>query len=90
MKYGANIDVTSKTEQTLVTSAIEYNNHAVLKLLLTRWFEYNECPRLEGSNLPEIMTQYADTRTMQILAATEHFFARKDDSYVIFRYSWVM
>lgn len=83
LEYGANINATSKTEQTPLTAAIEHNNHGVLRLLLERWFEYNECPRLKGPNLLRIVAQYADTQTMQILAATEHLRARTDNSYII-------
>ncbi|KAG8159243.1 hypothetical protein KVR01_010904 [Diaporthe batatas] len=83
LEYGANINATSKTEQTPLTAAIEHNNHGVLRLLLERWFEYNECPRLKGPNLLEVVAQYADAQTMQILAATEHLRARTDNTYII-------
>lgn len=90
LEYGANINATSRTEQTPLTAAIEHNNHAVLKLLLARWFEYGECPRLKGPNLLEVVAQYADARTMQILAATEHLRARTDDSYITKHYLQVL
>lgn len=60
LEYGANINARSKSGQTPLTAAIQYNNHAVLKLLLERWFEYNQCPRLSGPNLLEIVALYAD------------------------------
>jgi hypothetical protein len=44
----------------------------LLKLLLERWFEYNECPRLTGPNLLEIVARYADVETMLLLTAEEH------------------
>ncbi|RYO89843.1 hypothetical protein DL762_003027 [Monosporascus cannonballus] len=57
LEYGADINATSTSGQTPLTAAIQYNNHAVLRLLLARWFEYNECPRLKGPNLFEIVAR---------------------------------
>lgn len=85
-EYGANINATSVCGQTPLTVAIQYNNYTVLKLLLERWSDYNECPRLKGPHLLEVVAQYADTRTMQILAAAEHLRARNDQSYIMAQY----
>lgn len=82
LEYGANINARSKNMQTPLTAAIQYNNHAVLKLLLERWSEYQQCPRLCGPNLLDIVAQYADVKTMQILTAAEHLQARKDSLYL--------
>ncbi|RYP12553.1 hypothetical protein DL765_007255 [Monosporascus sp. GIB2] len=83
LEYGADINATSTSGQTPLTAAIQYNNHAVLRLLLARWFEYNECPRLKGPNLLEIVARYADTETISILTAAEHLRTRTDDSYLL-------
>ena len=64
-------------------AAIQCNNHTVLKLLLERWSEYNECPRLKGPNLLEIVAQYADVETMLLLTAAEHLRARTDSAYIL-------
>ena len=90
LEYGANINATSKSGKTPLTTAIEYNNHAVLKLLLTRWFEYNECPRLKGPNLLEFVAQYADIETTSILSAAEHLRIRTDDSYILTHYMQIL
>ncbi|KAK0752941.1 hypothetical protein B0T18DRAFT_423582 [Schizothecium vesticola] len=80
----------SSNGQTPLTTAIQYNNHPVLRLLLERWFEYAERPRLTGPNLLEKVAQYADGETMLLLTATEHLRARKDSSYVLDHYHKVL
>lgn len=90
LEYGANINGTSKSGQTPLTAAIQCNNHAVLKLLLERWSEYNECPRLKGPNLLEILAQYADVETMLLLTAVEHLRVRKDSAYIMNHYRHVI
>lgn len=87
LEYGANINATSISGQTPLTAAIQYNNCTVLKLLLERWSEYNECPRLKGPYLLEIVAQYATASTMHILAAAEHLRARTDKSYIMEQYT---
>lgn len=82
LEYGANINAESKSMQTPLTAAIQYNNHAVLKLLLERWSDYQQCPRLHGPHLLDIVAQYADITTMQLLTAAEHLRARTDDLYL--------
>ena len=46
LDYGADINATSKDGRTSLTTIIIHNNHSVLHLLLERWFESTECPRL--------------------------------------------
>ena len=48
LEYGADINATSSLGQTPLTTAIAYNSHDVLQLLLDRWFEHSECPRLKS------------------------------------------
>jgi ankyrin repeat protein len=83
LEYGADINVTSKAGQTPLTTAIAYNNHSVLNLLLDRWFEYSECPRLKGPHLLEFVAQYADAKTMSILASASHLKLKYDKDYVL-------
>lgn len=90
LEYGANINALSVSGQTPLTVAIQYNNSTVLKLLLDRWSEYNECPRLKGPHLLEIVAQYATSETMQILAAAEHLRARTDNSYLMAQYTQIL
>lgn len=83
LEYGADINVTSKDGRTPLTTAIIYNNHNVLELLLDRWYEYSECPRLKGPNLLSLVAQYADLRTISILASTTHLKLKFDKDYVL-------
>ncbi|KAF7939982.1 uncharacterized protein EAE98_000109 [Botrytis deweyae] len=82
LEYGANINVTSKAGRKPLTTAIIHNNHNVLQLLLDRWYEYSECPRLKGPHLLELVAQYADLDTISILASTNHLRIKFDKSYV--------
>ena len=81
LEYGANINATSTAGQTPLITAIAYNSHNVLKLLLDRWFEYSECPRLTGPHLLQIVSLYADVDTMTILTHTDHLLLKYDSSY---------
>jgi len=81
LEYGANINATAATGQTSLTTAIAYNSHNVLQLLLDRWFEYTECPRLKGPDLLQIVALYADVESMSILTATDHLLLKYDKSY---------
>lgn len=83
LEYGAEINVTSKDGRTPLTTAIVYNNHNVLKLLLDRWYEYSECPRLKGPHLLSLVAQYADLQTISILTSTDHFKLKFDKDYVL-------
>lgn len=69
--------------QTPLTTAIIYNSHDVLKLLLDRWQEYNSCPRLKGPHLLQVVAQYADLDTILIPSATTHFRLKYDMHYCI-------
>ena len=69
---GANINARARDGRTPLTTAIMYNNHNVLQLLLDRWYEYSECPRLKGPNLLDQIVRYADLRTIQIVAGSSH------------------
>lgn len=83
LENGANINATSVTGETPLTTAIAYNSHNVLQLLLDRWFEYSECPRLKGPNLLQIAALYGDLETIAILAATDHLSLKYDQSYIL-------
>jgi Ankyrin repeats (3 copies)/Ankyrin repeats (many copies) len=83
LEYGANINATSSLGQTPLTTAIAYNSHGVLQLLLDRWFEYSECPRLKGPHLLQITGLYADIATINILTTTSHFMLKYDRDFVI-------
>jgi hypothetical protein len=83
LEYGANINATSKEGLTPLTTSIIYNNHGVLQLLLDRWFEYSECPRLKGPHLLELVAQYADLKTLSILASANHFKLKFDKNYTL-------
>ncbi|MCJ1231805.1 hypothetical protein MMC12_008484 [Toensbergia leucococca] len=81
LEYGANINVTSTNGQTPLITAVAYNSHNVLRLLLDRWFEYSECPRLTGPHLLQIVALYADIETISMLTNTNHFHLKYDSSY---------
>lgn len=81
LEYGANINASSTTEQTPLTTTITFNSHKVLQLLLDRWFEYSECPRLKGPHLLPIVALYADLRSISMLIATDHFKLKYDKKY---------
>jgi ankyrin repeat protein len=84
LEYGAKINVTSKDGRTPLTTAIVYNNHNVLRLLLDRWNEYSECPRLKGPHLLSLVAQYADIQTISILTSTDHHLKLKfDRDYIL-------
>jgi hypothetical protein len=81
LEYGADINATSITGQTPLTTAIMHNSHGVMRLLLERWFEYSECPRLHGGHLLQIVAEYADHETIAILIGTDHLRLRYDKDY---------
>ena len=83
LEYGANINATSAAGQTPLTTAVAYNSHNVLRLLLDRWFEYSECPRLTGPHLLQIVALYADIETVSILTKTDHLRLKYDSSYTL-------
>ena len=79
----ADINAMSTSRETPLTTAITFNSHNVLRLLLERWHEYATCPRLQGPNLLETAALYADCETLGILAATRHFRTKKDQKYTL-------
>jgi ankyrin repeat protein len=81
LEYGANINATSRDGLTPLTTSIIYNNYGVLQLLLDRWFEYSECPRLKGPHLLELVALHADLKTMSILGSANHFKLKSDKDY---------
>ncbi|KAI0100252.1 ankyrin repeat-containing domain protein [Nemania sp. FL0031] len=81
LEYNAQINWTSSSGQTPLTTAVIYNSHDVLKLLLGRWQEYNSCPRLKGPHLLQVVAQYADLETILILSTTDHFKLKYDKNY---------
>lgn len=83
LEYGANINATSAAGQTPLSTAVAYNSHNVLRLLLDRWFEYSECPRLTGPHLLQIVALYADIETISILIGTDHLHLKYDSSYAL-------
>jgi len=83
LEYGADINATSTAGQTPLTTAVAYNSHNVLRLLLDRWFEYSECPRLTGPHLLQLVALYADTETISILINTDHLHLKYDSSYAL-------
>jgi len=83
LEYGANINATSAAGQTPLTTAVAYNSHNVLRLLLDRWFEYSECPRLTGPHLLQIVALYADIETISLLTDTDHIHLKYDSSYAL-------
>ncbi len=85
LDYGANINATAKDGRTPLTTTIIYNNHDVLHLLLDRWFEYTECPRLKGPHLLDLIVEHADIETMKILTNAKHLQFRRDNNYVLER-----
>ena len=83
LEYSANIKATSASGQTPLTTTVAYNSHIFLRLLLDRWFEYSECPRLTGPHLLQIEATYTDIETMSILVNTDHLHLKYDSSYTL-------
>ena len=83
LEYGADINATSVAGSTPLTTAITHNSHNMLRLILDRWHEYTDCPRLKGPHLLHITALYADIETIQILASTDHLRVYQDKNYGI-------
>lgn len=81
LDYNADLNAANINEQTPLTTAIMYNSHGVLELLLEHWEEFSTCPRLKGPNLLEITALYADVETVNLLAKTNHFKLKYDADY---------
>ena len=81
LEYGANINTINTAGQTLLTIAVAYNSHNVLRLLRDCWFEYSEYPRLTGPHLLQITAFYVDVETITILMNTDHLRLKYDLSY---------
>jgi len=83
LECGADINGSSVSGSTPLTTAITHNSHNVLRLILDRWHEYTDCPRLKGPHLLDIAALYADIETLQILARTDHLQVYQDRNYGI-------
>ena len=83
LDYGADMNAISKDGRTALTTTIIYNNHGVLRLLLDRWFEYTECPRLKSPHLLDLIIDHADIETMSILTHATHLQIHGDNNYVL-------
>lgn len=83
LEYGAEINMATITGDTPLTTAITHNSHHVLRLFLERWLDYSVCPRLKGPHLLNITARYADLETIDILANTDHFRLKYDESYIL-------
>ncbi|KAF3481219.1 uncharacterized protein GIQ15_03978 [Arthroderma uncinatum] len=83
LEYGADINYVSTTGATPLTTAITYNSHNVLRLILDRWHEYCDCPRLKAPHLLQAIALYADVEIIEIIANMEHLQSRQDREYTM-------
>lgn len=81
LDYNADLNAADISQQTALTTAIMYNSHRVLELLLEHWEEFSTCPRLKGPNLIEVTALYADVETVRLLAETDHLKLKYDANY---------
>lgn len=81
LESGANVNASTVTGETPLTTAVTHNSHKVLKLLLDRWFEYSKCPRLTGPHLLYLVARYADCETISSLTDTDHLRLKYDKAY---------
>ena len=81
LDYNADLNAANINQHTPLTTAIMYNSHRVLELLLEHWQEFSTCPRLKGPHLLEITALYADLETVNLLAETNHFHLKYDANY---------
>ncbi|KAF2838005.1 ankyrin [Patellaria atrata CBS 101060] len=70
LEHGADLNALSRDGRTPLTMAIIYNNHEVLQLFIDRCYEYITSARLRGPQLLPVIAEYADIRTMSILASS--------------------
>ncbi|KAL7921340.1 ankyrin repeat-containing domain protein [Trichoderma austrokoningii] len=75
LEHGAEINMSSSTGDTPLTTAIAHNSHHVLQLFLERWHEY------KGPHLLNVTALYADLKTIDVLAKTNHFRLEYDGNY---------
>ncbi|KAK7957231.1 uncharacterized protein PG986_006453 [Apiospora aurea] len=71
LEYGAGINHLASSGDTPLTTAITHNSHSVLRLFLERWHEYSTA------------AMFADSETVRILAATDHFRVKADKQYTL-------
>ena len=83
LEYGADINAMATGGSTPLTTTITYNSHNVLQLILDRWHEYSSCPRLKTPHLLHTVAQYADLKTLSILAASNHLRLKYDKEYTV-------
>lgn len=83
MEHGANLNAVDNNGKTALTTAIMYNNHEVLWVLLDKWDKYGTCPRLAGPGLLNVAADFADLETISILSQSEHLKLRGDRGYVL-------
>ncbi|PNP40022.1 hypothetical protein TGAMA5MH_07944 [Trichoderma gamsii] len=83
LENGAEINMSSSTRDMPLTTAITHNSHHVLQLFLERGYEYSECPRLKGPHLLDATALYADLKTIDILANTNHFRLKYDRHFAL-------
>ncbi|KAH8645547.1 ankyrin repeat-containing domain protein [Tricladium varicosporioides] len=83
IQHGAEVNARAKNGRTSLTTAIAYNNHGVLQILLDKWKQYDKCPRLAGPDLLHITADFADVETIKILSTAEHLRLRGDKAYVL-------
>ncbi|KAL9619064.1 MAG: hypothetical protein Q9160_006319 [Pyrenula sp. 1 TL-2023] len=81
LDYNAELNIANISHQTALTTAIMYNSHGVLELLLDHWEEFSTCPRLRGPDLVEVTALYADVETVNLLAETDHLKLKYDANY---------
>lgn len=74
LEYGADINAISKAGATPLTTAITYNSHKVLQLLLGRCVS----PRLQGPHLLSTISLFADVETLKIITATDNLQLKYD------------
>lgn len=81
LDYNADLNAANFNQQVSLTTAIMYNIHGVLELLLQHWEEFSACLRLKGPHLREITALYADVETVNLLAETNRFNSKHDANH---------
>lgn len=79
LAYGANVRARDKAGRSVLATAIMYNNHDVLRMLLDRWFRYTACPKLRNLDILHVAAEYADVETLRILIVAGHWGLRADE-----------